>query len=361
MDIIQIKTTLKEGMEFKSWKALCEALDEPYSNQTHTKKSQERKFKQFFDFEKIEGTHGIRITKIFDDKQEDFASKGSRLPEVLDPAILSTLDEGKFITNSQIAKQIGLTSNEIINFYNDDECAKNIAMCMQNHDEDYDEYALNKEIESKRFKTITFFVSMIQSSYKASFKSALDRLQNKGLINYKKVLAIQIPKDYEDHIMNTIDNHGICGLKDIIFPWIYEEIVKLADLYEFDKTLFKKELKSIIQTYGMSNNLLREAYEDEIGLYKQAKHKLLTTMGYETEKTFLAATCYEKRERSNYYLRLNKSLSKYYVKFYTAYHIQKVYNEFKRVAEGNEVNEVFYNARIKSYEKFMELQNVKSF
>ena len=102
----EIQYLLEEKREFKSFKELCEHLEVEYNGKTNSRRALERKFRQFFEFEKVKGKNAIIVTEVFDKIKPNFKSKGSSLPEFLDPAILMTLKEGEYITKTKIANEI---------------------------------------------------------------------------------------------------------------------------------------------------------------------------------------------------------------------------------------------------------------
>ena len=194
MDINYIKHLLGEKKEFKNWRELCEYLGGHYNGQTHSRRALEKKFRQFFEFEKVEGSNKIRITEIFDVMRPNFKSKGSQLPECLDPAILINLKSREYVTKAEIARRIKIASDDLINFYGNGDSWKHVVKWLNNYDEDFCENDKNlwSERNTKRFKRIGFYVNKVQSSYKKSFDGAMNRLQDMGLIIYDETRILSL-------------------------------------------------------------------------------------------------------------------------------------------------------------------------
>lgn len=171
MNIENIKYLLNDKKEFKNWKELCEYLGKKYNGQTNSRKALEKKFKQFFEFEKVEGSNKIRITKIFDKMKPNFKSKGSQLPEYLDPAILINLKSGEYVTKSEIARRIKIASDDLINFYGNGDSWKHVVKWLNNYDKDFCENDKNlwSQRNTKGFKLISF----ISIRFKALIKNHL--------------------------------------------------------------------------------------------------------------------------------------------------------------------------------------------
>ena len=82
------KENLKEGQVFKNRKELCVALNEEYYKQTKSKKAQDKRWKRYFDFDKIEGSNKIRIKKIYDIPKLHLSTQGGGLSQYCKPLLL---------------------------------------------------------------------------------------------------------------------------------------------------------------------------------------------------------------------------------------------------------------------------------
>ena len=184
MDIVFIKSKLKAGDVFKNRKALCEHLGETYTSQTNPKKAQDRKWRKYFEFEKIEGTQQIRITEIHDKVKLDFSVKGGSMPKIIDPAILLYLTNtsDKYFTLTQLATSLMFCSTDVINFYNSPTVFKKLE----------DKYVSPEkgDAKDKKLNIMANFIAYTQSLYDSRLKNAIVRLNKEGIIRIKSVLLI---------------------------------------------------------------------------------------------------------------------------------------------------------------------------
>ena len=357
MNINYVKYVLEEKREFKKFKELCDQLGEHYNGQTNSRKALEKKFRQFFEFEKVKGTNKIVVTEVFDKIKPNFKSKGSPLPEYLDPAILIKLKDGEHVTKAEIARRIQIASKDLINFGGKDDTWKNIARWLNNYNEEFcrNEKNLWSERSTKSFKRISFYINKVQNSYKSSIDGAMKRLQDMGLIEYEEMRVIAIPKDYFKKIREIVvtDSAGVKALKGKVFPWIYETIVE--QLENSDCVDWENELKLILKNFDMEDDTKRKASDMEEKFLDNISNEICRAKEYKDLKELLAASCWDASIRRDYFKKYNETLSEYNIKTFKGYHISDVNNDvLVDMNAVRELNTVFYEQRLKSQKDSLE-------
>ena len=357
MQLQKFKYLLGEKTEFKTFKELCDHLGEDYNGQTNSRKALEKKFRQFFEFEKVKGTNKIVVTEVFDKMKPNFKSKGSPLPEYLDPAILIKLEDGEHVTKTEIAKRIQIASKDLINFGGKDDTWKNIARWLNNYNEEFcrNEKNLWSERSTKSFKRISFYINKTQNSYKSSIDGAMKRLQDMGLIEYEEMRVIAIPKDYFKKIREIVvtDNAGVKALEGKVFPWIYETIVEQFE--NSDCVDWENELKLILKNFDMEDGTKRKASDMEEKFLDNISNEICRAKEYKDLKELLAASCWDISIRKDYFKKYNETLSEYNIKTFKGYHISNVNNDvLVDMNAVRELNTVFYEQRLKSQKDSLE-------
>lgn len=350
-----VKYLLTEKRIFKNWRELCEHLGEEYSKETTSKNALARKFRQYFDFEKVKGSQQIHITEVYDKIRPDFTTSGGPLPVVLYPSILSVLKQGEFVTKGKIAKRIHLCSDVIIDLYKDAEQWKKIAMWLNNYDETVcsNEHMLHKERENKRFKCISYYVSKIQSSYNKAFDGAMKKLQEKGFIEYENIDVIAIPKDYTQKIKEIIESKGVAGLQGRVFPWVYDKIVKELDFPE--NIMWEQVLEYILSDFELTDDFVKRTTEQEQEFIKELRQKACEYVKCQNEREVMSSSTWDMKKRSEYFKYINQELSKYNLKSFRAYHIKKVNSDIELDSNViKKLNPLFYETMIKKNEVKLE-------
>lgn len=352
MDINFIKHQLKVGMEFKNREELSYYLDEPYIIQTNPKKAQDKEWRQYFNFERIDGSQIIKITEIYDKAKVDFSTRGSSLPKVFDPALFLTLQDDEYITYSEIAKRMNLADKVLIGFYNENDNWKTIANWLSErysiYNESSDDLYRIKKMDS--FKRSSFFVSTIQNSYISKINGALNRLEKKQLISYKKTTMISFPYNYTNNLIRAIEKDGLDSMSNYVFPWIYDEIKDELTTYKFGT--WKRKLKTVLSIYNMIDGTKREATTEEIELIEGIEAQTDKEFGYDTSKEAYSSSLWDMEKRQAYFRRINQKLSIYNVKTFKTFHIKKIKKDVDiDTSILNDVNKVFCQSVIKRNEK----------
>lgn len=352
MDISIINYQLKVGMEFKNREELSKYLNEPYIIKTNPKKAQDKAWRQYFDFERIEGTRAIKITEVYDKVKVDFSTRGSSLPKVFDPALFLILEDEEYITCSEIARRMNLADEAVIGFYNENEQWKTIANWLSDRYRIYNESAddLYRIKNMDSFKRTCFFISTIQNSYISKIDGALSRLKKKQMIENKKTMMISFPDDYTENLIKRIRANGITDIAAHIFPWIYKEIVESLNID--DLGIWVEDFKIILSNFDIIDGLKREATAEEKALIEDIKTQTDEELGYDTSNNAYSSSLWDMERRKAYFRSINQKLSKYNVKTFKAYHIKKLEKQIevdKKVLR--EANEAFYQSVIKKNEK----------
>ncbi len=355
MDINYIKYLLSEKREFKNFRDLCNHLEVYYNGQTTSRKSLEKNFRQFFEFKKVEGTNKMVVTEVFDRIKPNFKSKGSPLPEYLDPAILINLKSNDYITKAEIARKMKIASDDLIDFYVDGNSWKNIAKWLNNYNEEFcgNEKNLWRERNSKNFKRISFYINKVQNSYKSSIDSAMERLQKMKLITYEEMRVLAIPDNYTKKLKETLIYGGVKALKGKIFPWIYDEIVEKIQVNDYMD--WENDLMLILSDYDMIDGLKRKTTDIEEKFFDNITDKLCREKEYTDLRELLAASSWDMSIRRDYFKKFNETLSEYNVKTFKGYYISNVNSDVD--VDMNVVaklNDVFYKQRLKLEEESLK-------
>lgn len=355
MDINFIKYQLKVGMEFKNREELSNYLNEPYIIKTNPKKAQDKVWRQYFDFERIEGTQMIKITEVYDKVNVDFSTRGSSLPKVFDPALFLVLKDEEYITCSEIARRMNLADEAVIGFYNENEQWKTIANWLSDRYRIYNESAddLYRIKNMDSFKRTCFFISTIQNSYISKIDGALSRLEKKQLIENEKTMMISFPNDYTKNLIKIIRKKGIVDIAAHIFPWIYQAIEE--SLHIDDLGIWVEDFKMILSNFDIIDGLKREATTEEKAFIEDIKAQTDKEFGYDTSKEAYSASLWDMERRKAYFRSINQKLSKYNVKTFKAYHIKKLETQVEIDRKVlREVNEAFYQSIIRRNEKSLQ-------
>jgi len=350
MNITFVKENLKVGMRFKNREELSRFIDEPYITQTNPKEAQNKRWRKYFDFKKVEGTRKIVITEKYEKERECFSVRGSSFPQKLDPEILSELKAGEVVSNSQIAERIGITSKDVIKFYGyvKDWKAINIwlhEICTTNDD-------LDEEKLERKFKAVSYFASYAHSSYNKMIEKSLERLKKKKLIDYEQGLMIYFPKDYIQNIKNTIEDCPTM-LNKVVFPWLYKDISKGVDISQY--TDCKEYLEDIFSKNEIYEDFVRLANKEEEHLINSIKKEVLKKFKCESEKELISSSRWDRNKRVSYFNAVNKKLSKYNIKAFKGYYIKTINEDVEYDKENrSEINTIFYNKMIHNNIKICE-------
>ena len=126
MDINHINEILTEGLVFENRRKLSEYIGEPYEPRTNPQIKQDREWRKYFDFKKVDGKQKIVITEVYEKKKENVAVRGGSFPKKLDPEVFSVLKAGEYYTLNGIAKAIAIFPPDIIDFHSNHNSWKNI-------------------------------------------------------------------------------------------------------------------------------------------------------------------------------------------------------------------------------------------
>lgn len=319
MDIRFIKSKLKEGDIFKNRKALCEHLGETYKSQTNSKMAQDREWRKYFDFEKIEGTRQIRITKIYDKKKLDFSVKGGSMPKILDPAILLYLENGseQYFTLTQLATNLMFCSTDVINFYNSPTVFKKL--------EDKFVSLEKGEDKDKKLNIMANFIAYTQTQYDSRLKNAIERLNRNKNLRANSVLLIINNKGFNDEITSLIEHKKYDEIKSLVAPQVYDLIKK-----EIIDTHISEDSYHIycrLNSLGITNDDVREAMDCEKAAIDDITLSVLEEYGYTTEKEFYEKTGWKPRERKEYHFKRNKRLKEQHLANFKAYKLEWIDRE----------------------------------
>ena len=338
----EIQYLLEEKREFKSFKELCEHLGVEYNGITNSRRALEKKFRQFFEFEKVKGKNKIIVTEVFDKIKPNFKSKGSSLPEFLDPAILSELKEGEVISNSQIAERIGITSKDIIKFYGNIKYWGAINIWLNDICTIGDD--LDEEKLERKFKAISYFVSNTHSSYNKMIEKSLERLKKKNLIDYEQGLMIYFPEDYIQNIKKTIEEYPT-KLKEVVFPWLYKDISKGVDISQY--TDCEEYLEVVLGKNEIYKDTPRPVTKEEEHFINSIKKEVLKKYECKSETELMSSSRWDRNKRVSYYTAVNKKFSKYNIKVFKGYYIKAINEDVEYDKENrSEINAIFYNKMI---------------
>ncbi len=341
MNLQEVKYLLCEKTEFKNFKELCDHLGEDYNGQTNSKKSLEKKFRQFFEFEKVKGTNKIVVTEVFDSIKPNFKTKGSSLPEFLNPAILSIVEVGNAYAVSSIAKKLKLVSEDIIKFYTNSESEERVINTIYENE--------NKDLTSDDGikKSICGFINDIQSSYTSSIKSSLENLKKQGYISYTKGEMIHFPKDFSQTILKMIMSDEKVKLKESVFPWVYERIEQFFELKEY--TNIDDFLLNELAQFDIFDDSTRRASPREELLIDEIRNELLKDFKYESEQKLMSDTIPKPGVRRSYFSQLGSKIKKKYnISTFKGYYITKKTLETSRDDKLlKPLNDEFCKLRIK--------------
>lgn len=318
MNLEFVKSKLKEGDIFKNRKALCEQLEVPYTNQTNPKNSQDKKWRQYFDFEKVKGTQKLRITKVFEYEKVDFSTKGSPMPEYLDPAVSLYLmdkymasEDKSYVTISDVAEAVGICSQYVTKFYSSDAIYNELRR-------KYSSSSNNKDNESKMFKIMAGYVNKARSSYKGMIGGSLDRIEKLGLIKAKEVTLIKSEKlNYK--ICRLIEHEKYEDIKKLVIPSIYAKIQEnIISKDEKDEPYFKEaELCRI----GIKDDELREASLEEKQFIETVNNDVAKKYGCTTMQEFLNENARNPGITKKFFNECNKRCAEFNVEYFKAYRL----------------------------------------
>ncbi len=342
MDIVFIKSKLKVGDVFKNRKALCEHLGEAYTSQTNPKKAQDRKWRKYFEFEKIEGTQQIRITEIHDKAKMDFSVKGGSMPKILDPAILLYLTNtsDKYFTLTQLATNLMFCSTDVINFYNSPTVFKKLE----------DKYVSPEkgDAKDKKLNILANFIAYTQSLYDSRLKNAIERLNRNKSIRTKSVLLIIDNKGFNDKITKLIERKKYDELKILIAPKVYDLIEK--EIIDTDIAENAYHIYCRLNSLGITNDDVREALDGEVEFINDITSKVLEEYECSTEKEFYEKTGWKPRKRKEYHSKRNMLLKEHHLANFKAYKLEWIDREGVSTIEDDmddlqiKINSSFYSA-----------------
>ncbi len=196
----KIKEKLYVGLELKNYRELCRLLDEPIKNGSNSKEAQFRYWKCFFDYE-INNNKFI-ITRIYDEPKEKVDGRGK--------------SEGSRSNNSKYIEHIENLLLDLLTKNN------NKIICTRNRlleplgfvNEKYN-YKDNKDIEKSLHKkygkfNVDAFYKRTSNITKNILESALDSMQNRDIIQYRKRIKyhknndVGLATESEEEIYNRI-------------------------------------------------------------------------------------------------------------------------------------------------------------
>lgn len=224
-------TNLKVGETYKNYRELCSALDEPVKT-SNSKKAQLKEWARYFDWSK-EGNKFI-ITEIYLEPKEKVENRGgarrtSELNELLDEILpIAIMDaysrdingvNGTFMSVTNLGQVCGFITRDYIN----------LSKSKENLYKDVD----SEDITEYKFCTREAFNISYAKMYQLVIGS-LKRLQNKGLISYKKLKVLKHGKKYrvatnaEIETIKAIES-DLCvelGIKDVQYKNLASDKVK---------------------------------------------------------------------------------------------------------------------------------------
>ncbi len=353
MDIVFIKSRLKEGDIFDNRKALCERLGVSYTSQTNPKKAQDREWRKFFEFEKVKGTRKIKITKIYDKEKLNFSVKGGSMPKILDPAILLYLasNSNQYFTLTQLAESLGFCSADVINFYNSSPVFKKLE----------DKYVSPEkgDDKDKKLNIIANFIAYTQTLYDSRLKNAIERLNRNGIIRTKSILLIINNKGLNDKITSLIEHKKYDELKNLVAPQVYDLIKE--KIIDTDISEDSYHIYCRLNSLGITNDDVREALDGEVEFINDITSKVLEEYECTTEKEFYEKTGWKPRKRIEYHSKRNKLLKENHLASFKAYRLEWIDREGVSTIDVKfdtlqiKINRSFYAAikrnKLKEYRK----------
>lgn len=343
MDISFIKSRLKEGEQLKNRKELCKRLGEEYYNQTNQKHAQDKRWNCFFEFEKIKGTQGIKITKIYDKEKCEFRAKGSIMPEFLDPAILLYIRKNKdvdsidlwkkYFTIAEIAVGVGICNEYVTKFYSSDKVYEELKRKYSSSS-----YSANEnDEESKTFKSMASCIPDVRNSYRNRITGSLGRLQRKNLIKIEPVTLITNQKDLNHRINYFINEKKYDEIKKLVAPSIYEEIeTEIISKEEKPKECFIYET---LANLGITDDRIRKATEIEKAYIKEIQTEVLRKYQCEDIRELYRKYALVPNMIKKYFAECNKRYKEYNIENFQAYEIKWV-NSWKNLQIEHELGEL---------------------
>lgn len=273
------------GQEFKNYKELCIFLNEDENLLGNSKKSQEKEFRRYFDFEKIGNSRRIRIKNVYGaplNKENNYKGGNNSVKyiDVLESLILDMLSRRK-------ADYAFISINNILN-----------TLKMVN-----EEYIANKYTINKLSKKLDIPVEEIRDFYttsdsvlKSNVETALKRLSNKSLVIWNHTTCIAI--------VNT----------EVEFRENFEiAMYKKETIDEFGDTTIEFNSSEV-----KHRTIHRKATKDEKTLIITLEKDTLLEMGCATKHQ-----AFREGKRDEFYKKVNKKLfekTNIYM-YYTAYEI----------------------------------------
>ncbi len=326
---------LEVGMVFKNRRKLCEFLNEKYAKQTNSKKAQDKKWKQYFNFETIEGSQEIQVTEIYEKPQINFATKGGAFPEKLTPAVLKCLTTNKPITNNRIAKALRLTRDEIIYFSKGLQGQYGFAKLMyETRNPENKDMATKDDLEDiingQEMKIYSQYITKTTQSYKSRISTAMGNLDKFGIIDY-----------YEGYIINHRPNYfkftseyvckdkqkGKINLAKYAIPSDIDMINYCIEECEHfhGKNWDAENLEDVMKNYfsePYSNP--KTASPDDEKLIKKIHKKVAVELGYENEKQLMQKALWNTTITRTYYEKLNDEFNEYGISIYKGYYVYSI-------------------------------------
>lgn len=335
MEIEYIKYLLKDKREFASFRELCEYLGEHYNGQSRTRDSLSKKFRQYFEFEKITNSHKIVITEVFDKKKENFSTTGGSLPKYLDPAVLTNLNEGEHVTTQQIEGRLSILEDDIIKFHQEEPAKRRIAKKLDKVNEierDLEDW-FEAAQKTKEYRQLNTLISITNHLLKDRIDGSLDRLKRKKIIDFEHGYVINFNRNYSSKIIDLVANEDYTKLKECTFPHIYDlimEIVHTAKEEYMGNSTEDCIVHSNIQILLKSDdNETRMANDEETTFIEEIYNQVLKEKKYKNIQALHKQNEGKYNVVQDYYNSVKEKLAKYNVSVFKGYHITRVNNKIE--------------------------------
>jgi hypothetical protein len=257
------------GQVFKSYKKMCEALDQKYiTGSKSSRNAQLKEWKRYIDWEK--DGQKIIITDIYPtplDKTDGRVTNGNqKYQRFIEDILLAYFDSALSYTENKLNNknvsdviQLQLTLNQIMyvcGMVNDNYINKNIKSILL--DMDYSMFNIND------------FFTRTKSKFNSIISSAIESMAKRKIINYKKEIVIV---QGDTHRLATVDEEDIITNieKQVLKDMECESIVNVFLSYRLDEynRRIDKYIKSeygwdsIYRCYSIRVNRLRINIEKE--------------------------------------------------------------------------------------------------
>lgn len=263
----KVKQQLKQGQVIKSYRAMCELLDEKATD-GNSKKAQLKEWKRYFNWEN-KGYKFI-ITEIYDeplpkvDGRVNNGGNNTKYDDLFDKIIINSLiDYDGFIEESYSS----LLQNIFLFFT--DEYAKLL-------NSGYKRYA---KINNMQKGLVMTYQQKIRYVVETALKTSLKRLQNQGIITYENNITVK-----ERNLKQSIADENMTFAIKITEQKVYDEMTKKykKEIKPFSRIInpkindeFKREVTEYLGIYSYWNVYSIELIDKNMDFVEEDKDELI--------------------------------------------------------------------------------------